>query len=320
MKRPVNFGLVGAAGYIAPRHMQAIRDTGNELVAAADPRDSVGVIDRYFPRARFFTEIERFDRHMEKLRRRSEEERIHYVSICSPNHLHDAHVRLALRARAHAICEKPLVVNPWNLDQLAALETEFDRRVYTVMQLRYHPALLALKARLAGAPLRERAEVELTYITPRGPWYQVSWKGAADKSGGLAMNIGVHFFDILLWLFGPAERCSVHLATPTKTAGSLELERARVRWFLSIDAADRPQGPGLPWGASRTLTIDGEEIVFSEGMEALHTRVYEEVLAGRGLGIADAKPSIELLHRIRVAPLSGPDESVHPLVLKVAGS
>jgi UDP-N-acetyl-2-amino-2-deoxyglucuronate dehydrogenase len=300
-----NFALIAAAGYIAPRHMQAIRETGHELVAAVDPRDSVGVLDRWFPEARFFTEIERFDRHVEKLRRLPEPERIHYVSICSPNHLHDAHVRLALRAHAHAICEKPLVVNPWNLDQLLLLEEEFGRHVYTVMQLRHHPALVELKARLAAAPSRERHDVELTYVTPRGPWYQVSWKGNPEKSGGLAMNIGVHFFDLLLWLFGPAERCDVHLAEATRTAGSLELERARVRWYLSIDAADAPAKPG-PTKPHRTLSVDGREVAFSDGMEGLHTRVYEEVLAGRGLRIADARPSIELLYRIRTTAVTPP--------------
>jgi UDP-N-acetyl-2-amino-2-deoxyglucuronate dehydrogenase len=318
--RSKNFALIGAGGYVAPRHMQAIRDTGNELVAAVDPRDSVGVLDRFFPRTRFFTEIERFDRHLEKLRRRAEDERIHYVSICSPNHLHDAHVRLALRARAHAICEKPLVVNSWNLDQLAALEAEFERSVSTVMQLRYHPALVELKRRLASEPPRERAEVVLTYVTPRGPWYHVSWKGSAEKSGGLAMNIGVHFFDILLWLFGPVERSEVHFARPEKTAGTLELERASVRWFLSIDAADRPQGPAPPWTPHRTLSIDGIEVPFSEGMEGLHTRVYEEILAGRGLGIGEARPSIELLQRIRTSSPVAPTGPAHPLALRILGT
>lgn len=235
----MNFALVGAAGFVAPRHMQAIADTGNQLVAAVDPHDSVGVIDRYFPDAAFFTEVERFDRFLEKRRRLGEAERVHYISICSPNYLHDAHVRLALRVGAHAICEKPLVISPWNLDQLAALSAEYEREVYAVVQLRCLPQLRALAAALHAGP-RAKADVELTYVTARGRWYAQSWKGAPEKSGGLALNIGVHLFDLLIWLYGKPASSQVTLSRADKMAGVFELEHARVRWFLSIDREDLP--------------------------------------------------------------------------------
>lgn len=316
---PKNFGLVGVAGFVAPRHLAAIRDTGSQLLAACDPHDNVGVLDAYFPQARFFSEIERFDRHLEKLRRRGEAERMHYLSVCSPNYLHDAHIRLALRLGAHAVCEKPLVINPWNLDQLAELEREHQRRVHVVLQLRHHPALVALRQRLAaegaGTQGGARREVVLTYVTRRGPWYLVSWKGSPEKSGGLAMNLGVHFFDLLMWLFGPAEDCRVHLAQPTRMAGVLQLARARVRWLLSIEAEDLPppvrQAGKAAW---RSLTIDGQEVEFSDGFGDLHTRVYQAVLDGQGLGIADARPGIELVHRIRTAPLEPARGEAHPLL------
>jgi UDP-N-acetyl-2-amino-2-deoxyglucuronate dehydrogenase len=298
--------------------MRAIRDTGNVLTAAVDPSDSVGVLDSYFPTARFFTEIERFDRHLEKLRRTAEEDAVEYVSLCSPNYLHDAHVRLALRVKAHAICEKPLVINPWNLDQLAELEAEFGRRVYTVMQLRHQSDMIALKERLTASPPREKAEITLTYVTQRGQWYDVSWKGSPKKSGGLAMNLGIHFFDLLMWLLGPVERSELHLADARRMAGYLELERARVRWFLSVDADDLPlEARNSGKTAWRSLQMDGEELEFSSGFADLHTRVYEEILAGRGLGIADARPSIELLHRIRTAEPQTPGDLVHPLLAQV---
>jgi len=316
--RPRNFALLGAAGFVTPRHLKAIRDTGNTLVAAVDPHDSVGVLDQYFPEARFFTEIERFDRHCEKLRRRGEDERVHYVTVCSPNYLHDAHVRLALRLHADAICEKPLVISPWNLDQLAELEEEYGARVRTVLQLRYHPAILALRADLEADPRREKSDVVLSYITRRGPWYHTSWKGDPEKSGGLAMNLGVHFFDVLAWLFGAAEDTTVHLHQPSRMAGVLELERARVRWFLSAEADDLPadvRERGQP--AWRCLLIDGQEVEFSSGFTDLHTRVYEDVLAGRGMGIADARPSIELVHQVRHAEVTPSKHEAHPLVASV---
>src|SRR5476649_632904 len=244
-----NFAVTGVGGYIAPRHLKAIVDTGNRVVAACDPHDAVGVLDRYSFGARFFTEIERFDRHLEKLRRGPDAERVHYVSICSPNYLHDAHIRLALRVGAHVICEKPLVINPWNLDALQELEHETGYRVNTVLQLRLHPALVALKARLAAeAGSSAHHRVELTYITTRGRWYDVSWKGSDERSGGIVTNIGIHFFDLLLWLFGPLQDCAVHMRQPRKIAGTLELERAHVTWFLSTDGSDLPSArqPGSP--------------------------------------------------------------------------
>jgi len=309
----MNFALIGAAGFVAPRHMKAIRDTGNELVAAVDPHDSVGVLDSYFPDARFFPQIERFDRHLEKLRRLSEEARVHYMSICSPNFLHDAHVRLALRVKAHAICEKPLVINPWNLEQLTELEEDSGCRVYTVLQLRLVPAVVALKERLDATPPGERVEVDLTYITRRGPWYHASWKGSEERSGGIAMNIGIHFFDLLLWLFGGVEASRLHLNRPERMAGVLELERARVRWFLSCAREDLPEDVVAEGGhAYRSLTMDGEAIEFSSGFVDLHTRVYEDILEGGGFGIADAHPSIQLVRAIRETDESAIDADAHP--------
>jgi UDP-N-acetyl-2-amino-2-deoxyglucuronate dehydrogenase len=314
--RKKQFALIGAAGYIASRHMKAIRDTGNELVAAMDPHDSVGVLDSCFPDTRFFTEIERFDRHLEKLRRSGSEKKVDYVSICSPNYLHDAHVRLAMRVHAHAICEKPLVINPWNLDALSELETEFDRRVYTVLQLRLHPAVAALKQRLNSASDQNRAEVDLTYITRRGSWYGVSWKGSEEKSGGVAMNIGIHFFDMLLWLFGAAEHTEVHVRRSDTLSGILELERARVRWFLSLDGSLLPEQTRKAGKAAyRALTLNGEEINFSEGFTELHTRVYEDILAGNGFGIREARPSIGLVCDIRHKDVTAPRGNQHPMLV-----
>jgi UDP-N-acetyl-2-amino-2-deoxyglucuronate dehydrogenase len=310
-----NFAVIGVGGYIAPRHLRAIRDTGNQLVAAVDPKDSVGLLDQYSFDVRFFTEIERFDRHLEKLRRGPEEGHIHYVSICSPNYLHDAHCRLALRVGADAICEKPLVINPWNLDALEELESETNRRVHTILQLRVHPSLIQLRESLQ----KQNAvhDVELTYITSRGPWYQVSWKGHADKSGGVATNIGIHFFDLLMWLFGPAGCIRVYHSDDQRMSGFIELERARVRWFLSVDRNDLPaQAKSAGKTTYRSITVDGKEIEFSEGFTDLHTRVYEETLAGRGFGIREARPSIGLTYKIRTAEVSPMDDLVHPLLKK----
>ncbi|HTS00719.1 MAG TPA: Gfo/Idh/MocA family oxidoreductase [Bacteroidota bacterium] len=315
-----NFALAGVAGYIAPRHLQAIRDTGNRLEAAVDPHDSVGILDRFFPGASYFTEFERFDRHVEKLRRGPGENRIHYFSICTPNHLHDAHIRFALRTGAHAICEKPLVLKPWNLDALEELEAETGGHVSTVLQLRVHPALRELKRKLDAAPAGRRHEVRLTYVTARGPWYRYSWKGAPDRSGGLATNIGIHLFDLLLWLFGDPGYSIVHLAEPARMAGFLELRRANVRWFLSTDGADLP--PADVTGGKttyRSITVDGNEIEFTEGFADLHTRVYEEILAGRGFGIGEARPSIRLVYDIRNARVSGEMDLAHPFVARSYG-
>ncbi len=315
----VTFALTGLAGYIAPRHLQAIRDTGNRLVAAVDPHDSVGLIDQYFPEAAFFTEVERFDRHLEKLRRGPEDERVRYVSVCAPNHLHDAHIRLALRTGADAICEKPLVLNPWNLDQLAEIEAESGQRVWTILQLRVHPALVALKARLDAEPGR-RHSVRLTYVTTRGTWYRYSWKGDAKKSGGVATNIGVHFFDMLQWLFGEAEGVAVHVNDPERAAGTLTLPRADVQWFMSLDAADLPEHVRGVQPTYRSITVDGEEIEFSGGFRDLHTLVYERTLAGEGFGIEDARPSIALVHDIRHAAPVAAGADAHPFVRSAARS
>jgi UDP-N-acetyl-2-amino-2-deoxyglucuronate dehydrogenase len=310
-----NFAITGVAGYIAPRHLKAIRDTGHRLVAATDPHDAVGVLDRFAFDVRFFTEFERFDRHLEKLRRGPEAGRVHYVTICSPNYLHDAHIRLALRVGAHAICEKPLVINPWNLDALEELEHETGSRVSTVLQLRVHPDLMALRERLAGDRSR-RHDVSLTYITARGGWYSVSWKGHEDRSGGIVTNIGIHFFDLLLWLFGGVRSSAVHLRDGDRAGGVLELERADVRWFLSTNASDLPFAPQPGVKTTfRSITVDGEEVEFSEGFTDLHTRVYEEVLAGRGFGIADARPSVELTSAIRHAKVAPMSADAHPKVM-----
>jgi len=312
-----NFAITGVAGFVAPRHLRAIRDSGNRLVAATDPHDSVGVLDQYTLEARFFSEIERFDRHLEKLRRRDEASRVHYVSVCSPNYLHDAHVRMALRVGADAICEKPLVINPWNLDALQAIEMETGRRVNTVLQLRLHPSLLALRERLARADGGRKHDVCLTYITGRGEWYHVSWKGATERSGGLGTNIGIHFFDVLLWLFGSLQESRVHVRENRRMAGYFELERARVQWLLSVDPWDLPFKPE-PGGSltHRSMTVDGDEVEFSTGFTDLHTRVYEETLAGRGFGIDEARPSIELAHAIRTGPVTPAGDAVHPLARK----
>jgi UDP-N-acetyl-2-amino-2-deoxyglucuronate dehydrogenase len=298
-----NFALTGIAGYIAPRHLKAIKDTGNRLVAAVDPHDSVGILDSYFPEASFFTEFERFDRHLEMLRRANKGNQVHYLSICSPNHLHDAHMRLALRVGADAICEKPLVLNPWNLDQLQELERDFGTRIHTVLQLRVHPSLIRIKQELDMGTNNKKHTVRLNYVTTRGKWYRYSWKGNEERSGGITTNIGIHFFDLLIWLFGGVQESVVHLLQPEKAAGVLELERANVEWHLSLDAADLPAEHVQKNGRAtfRSISVDGEEIEFSEGFTDLHTRVYEEVLAGRGFGIDDARSSIELVHSIRNA-------------------
>ena len=310
---PRNFALIGAAGYIAPKHMGAIKATGQQLVAATDPHDSVGILDSYFPGCRFFTEIERFDRHLEKLRRRGEDARIHYVSVCSPNYLHDAHVRLALRLNANAICEKPLVINPWNLDALQELEAEHDSRVYTIFQLRYLPAVQELRAALAGNAGAEMTDIELTYVTRRGTWYDASWKTQHEKSGGLIMNIGIHFFDLLSCLFGPVETQELHLHEDRRMAGFLRLEKARVKWFLSIDGNDLPDKVKAEGGyAFRSLKLDGEEFDLSAGFTDLHTKVYEETLAGRGLGIDEARPSVQLVYDIRHSEVGGERDNQHP--------
>lgn len=305
-----NFAITGVGGFVAPRHLKAIHDTGHRLVAGVDPHDAVGILDRFGFDVRFFTEIERFDRHLEKLRRGGDAERVHYVSVCSPNYLHDAHIRLALRVGAHPICEKPLVINPWNLDPLQELERESGVRISTVLQLRLHPAILAFREQLARGEGR-RHQVTLTYITARGRWYDVSWKGSDERSGGVVTNIGIHFFDLLIWLFGPVERSRVHQREAKKAAGSLELAHADVRWLLSTEAADLPFEPAPGARTTfRSMQVDGVELEFSDGFTDLHTRVYEDILAGGGYGIDAARPSIELTHQIRHAPLVDPKAAI----------
>ncbi len=315
MKQVYNFALIGAGGYIAPRHMKAIRDTGNRLVAAVDPKDSVGILDQYSFDVKFFTEIERFDRHLEKLRRRSPEEQVHYVSICSPNYLHDAHCRLAMHVGADVICEKPLVINPWNLDALEEIEDETGRKINTVLQLRVHPALFTLKSQLERENPGHKHDVVLTYITSRGGWYHVSWKGQADKSGGIATNIGIHFFDLLLWFFGGVQDIAVFHSDAYRMSGWMDMERARVRWFLSVQRDDLPLASREAGKTTfRSITIDGQEVEFSEGFTDLHTLVYEKTLAGERFGIAHARPSIQLTYDIRKSAVLSVDDRAHPLL------
>jgi UDP-N-acetyl-2-amino-2-deoxyglucuronate dehydrogenase len=293
-----NFALVGAAGYIAPRHLKAIKETGNNLVAALDKHDNVGVLDSYFPNADFFTEFERFERHVDKLKRKGTP--VDYVSICSPNYLHDSHIRFALRNGAHAICEKPLVLNPWNVDALQDMEAESDRKISTILQLRLHPAIIGLKNQIASEPTSKKHNINLRYITSRGNWYHHSWKGDVTKSGGIATNIGIHFFDMLIWVFGAVKNSTVEKMTNESASGTIELERANVTWFLSINYNDIPEEVKKKGARTfRTLSMNNQAIEFSEGFTELHTESYKAILAGRGFGLADARPSIELAHSIR---------------------
>lgn len=312
-----NYALIGAAGYIAPRHMRAIKDTGGNLLAAFDPKDSVGVIDSYFPNADFFVEFERFDRHIDKLRRNGAG--LEYVSICSPNYLHDAHIRFALRNKAHAICEKPLVLNPWNLDALAEIEADSGQRIYNILQLRLHPAIRALRDKVAQAPAGKVFDVDLTYITSRGHWYAVSWKGDIKKSGGIATNIGVHFFDMLGWVFGAVRDSKVHAHSDSSAAGYLEYERARIRWFLSIDERALPEAAARVGKRTyRSILIGDEELEFSEGFTDLHTESYRDILGGGGFGLEDVRAAIEVVHDIRQLQPLGLTGDYHPFAGKLA--
>ncbi|MGG4605770.1 Gfo/Idh/MocA family oxidoreductase [Paenalcaligenes sp. Me131] len=312
-----NFAMIGAAGYIAPRHMKAIKDTGNLLVAALDPNDSVGIIDSHFPEANFFTEFERFDRHVDKLNRSSDTRKIDYIAICSPNYLHDSHMRFALRSGADAICEKPLVLNPWNIDGLQEIEKDTGKKVNTILQLRVHPAIIALKEKVQKLDKNTKHEVDLTYITSRGHWYLQSWKGDVKKSGGIATNIGVHFFDMLHFIFGELQDNIVHRSDDTKAAGYLEYEKARVRWFLSVDVEDVPQAQREAGQRTfRSITVDGEEIEFSGGFTDLHTRSYEEILAGRGFGLEENRVAISTVAHIRNAQLTALSGDYHPFLAK----
>lgn len=306
------FALIGAAGYVAPRHMRAIKETGGALRAALDSTDSVGIMDSYFPDTRFFVEFERFDRYVDRCRR--EGAKIDYVSICSPNYLHDAHARFALRSDADAICEKPLVLNPWNIDAIADMERRLGRKVNTILQLRLHPAIIELATRIKNEPKDKIHEVDLTYITSRGRWYYTSWKGDDKKSGGIATNIGVHFFDMLTHVFGAVKENIAHHRAMDCAAGYLELERARVRWFLSINARDLPPEVQGKKTTYRSITVDGEELEFSEGFTDLHTESYGQILAGRGFGLDDVRPSIEIVSRLREAELNPGEGEAHPFL------
>jgi UDP-N-acetyl-2-amino-2-deoxyglucuronate dehydrogenase len=293
-----NFALIGAAGFIAPRHMKAIKETGNNLVAALDKHDNVGILDSYFPNADFFTEFERFDRHLDKLKRKGE--KIDYISICSPNYLHDSHIRYALRYGADAICEKPLVLNPWNLDALSEIEKETGRKLYTILQLRLHPSIIALREKIQNGPKDKIYDVDLRYMTSRGNWYHTSWKGDISKSGGVATNIGIHFFDMLIWIFGDVKKNVVEQLTEETASGHLELESARVHWLLSIDYNQIPEDVKAKGKRTfRSLTTEGEQIEFSDGFTDLHTLSYEEILKGHGFGLNETRAAIELAYDIR---------------------
>lgn len=311
------FGLIGVGGYIAPRHLQAIKHIGGELRCAIDKSDSVGILDMFFPQADFFTEFERFDRHIDKLRRNGTP--LDFVSICSPNYLHDSHIRFALRNGANAICEKPLVLNPWNLKALEEIEKESNHRIYTILQLRLHPSVVALKARIKNELERDPQKVfdiDLSYIVARGKWYFYSWKGDESKSGGIASNIGVHFFDMLVWIFGELQQSIVHIATPSTMSGFIDLKHARVRWFLSVDETLLPDF-ARDKRMYRSLILQGEEFDFSDGFGDLHTKSYEEILKGRGFGCAESYQSIELIHSIRQSKPLGLKGEFHPLNLKL---
>ena len=293
-----NFALIGAAGFIAPRHLKAIKETGNNLVAALDKHDNVGILDSYFPNADFFTEFERFDRHLDKLKRK--QQKIDFISICSPNYLHDSHIRFALRYGADAICEKPLVLNPWNLEALTEIEKETGRKVYTILQLRLHPSIIALRERIHAAPKDKIYDVNLVYITSRGNWYHSSWKGDSSKSGGIATNIGIHFFDMLMWIFGKLKTNAALELKEDSASGFLELERARVNWTLSINYNDLPNDVKLNGKRTyRSLTIEGDEIEFSDGFTDLHTSSYAAILNNLGFGLDQTRAAIELAYQIR---------------------
>ena len=308
-----NFALVGVGGYIAVRHVKAIQDTGNDLIATLDPFDSVGFLDSYFPEADFFHEFERFERHVDKLSRT--DKKIDYVSICSPNYLHDSHIRFALRHKAHAICEKPLVLNPWNIDALKEIEKETGKKIYNILQLRLHKSIIDLKKKVENGPKDKIYDVDLAYITSRGKWYHYSWKGDMQKSGGIATNIGVHFFDMLTWIFGGVKSSTVHVSEADKSAGFLELERARVRWILSIDETMLPADIVAKGQRTyRSIKMENEEIEFSAGFTDLHTDSYKHILNGNGFGLDEAKNSIQMVYNIRNAEAKGLVGDYHPLL------
>jgi UDP-N-acetyl-2-amino-2-deoxyglucuronate dehydrogenase len=310
---PKNFGLIGVAGYIAVRHLKAIKETGNNLLASLDKFDCVGLLDGYFPYSDFFVEFERFDRHLDKLKRTGT--KIDYVSICSPNYLHDSHIRFALRHQAEAICEKPIVLNPWNVEALQEIENETGKKINTVLQLRLHPKIIELRDKIKNGPKGKVYDIDLSYITSRGNWYYISWKGDIQKSGGVATNIGIHFFDMLAWIFGDITQNIVHISEPDKAAGYLELKNARVRWFLSIDYNDLPAFVKECGNRTyRSITVDGEEFEFSRGFTDLHTETYKEILAGRGFGLSDALQSVLTAYTIRNSKPVGLTGDYHPML------
>jgi len=310
-----NFALIGAAGYIAVRHMKAIKETNNNLIAALDKFDSVGIIDSYFPDADFFTEFERFDRYFDKIKRNGK--KIDFVSICSPNYLHDSHIRFALRQNSDAICEKPLVLNPWNIDALAIIEEETGRKINNIFQLRLHPSIIKLKQKIESGPKDKIYDIDLTYITSRGNWYFQSWKAEIPKSGGIATNIGVHFFDMLTWIFGEVKVNTVNLSEPKKAAGILQLEKANVRWFMSLDCMDLPQQQSEKGQKTfRSININGEEFEFSEGFTDLHTLSYQEIIKGNGFELNEARNSIQIVYSIRNSTPIGLVGDYHPFAKK----
>ena len=311
-----NFALIGAAGFVAPRHLKAIKETGNNLIAALDKHDCVGIMDSFFPEADFFVEYERFDRHIDKLKRQGV--KVDYVSICTPNYLHDSHIRFALRQGANAICEKPIVLNPWNIDALSEIEKETGKRINTILQLRLHPTIIALKKQIDEGPKDKIYDIDLTYITSRGRWYFISWKGDLQKSGGVATNIGVHFFDMLSWIFGDVKSSTVHVSQPHKAAGYLEFQRARVRWFLSVDYNDIPDEIKQKGQRTyRSISIANQELEFSEGFTNLHTLSYSEILKGNGFGLMDARNSIQIVYSIRNSNSIGLKGDYHPFCNKI---
>jgi UDP-N-acetyl-2-amino-2-deoxyglucuronate dehydrogenase len=311
MTKTQSFALIGASGYIAPRHMKAIKENQCQLLASYDPYDGIGIMDSYFPQASFFTEFERFDRHIEKMARKGKG--VDFISVCSPNYLHDAHIRFGLRNKANVICEKPLTLNPWNIESIFELEKEFERKVYTILQLRLHPAIIALKEMIQAGDPHKIYDLDLAYITSRGNWYYTSWKGDISKSGGIATNIGVHFFDMLTWVFGKPKINQVHIHTHDRAAGFLELERARIRWFLSINEESLPAAVrGKGQRTFRSFTLEGKEIEFSDGFTDLHNDSYRSILAGTGFRAYEALTAIEMVHEIRNASPLGLKGDYHP--------
>lgn len=311
-----NFGLVGVAGFVAARHLNAIKETNNQLLAALDKFDSVGIMDSYFPNADFFTEFERFDRHLETLKYESNLE-LDYISVCTPNYLHDAHIRFALRRGADAICEKPIVLNPWNIDKLAHIEKESGKRIWNILQLRLHPSIISLKEKIKNGPKNKIYDVDLTYLTSRGSWYYTSWKGDISKSGGIATNIGVHFFDMLSWIFGGVKQNTVNIHEHDRASGFLELENARVRWYLSLNYEDVPDEIKAKGQRTyRSIKIEDEELEFSKGFTNLHTKSYEKIIAGNGFGIEETRKAIEIVHEIRSKTPTGLNGEYHPFAKK----